>query len=202
MKLTHFTPLVFAVLVAAASASPYVARSDALTHAQAESQATELLQSFSSKLQAEDKKIKQLDPKDISLDEIKPITQDLVELVNKLGAGLNDILKKIQEAGSKAEQEKRQALLVPAVNQLVSDLNTVLADVEPLLRHLTSNLELGTVQDIVDGLSPALATLVGGVESLLTTLAPGLSSLVDPLLHAVYSLTNALGLPLNLPSIQ
>lgn len=150
-------------------------------------------------LQAQDAKLKSIKLDNVSLQNMEPITQTVVQIVDEVGAKLSDALQQVQNIHGDAH--KRQALLVPAINQLVVDLNVVLCDLEPLVRHLTANLELGTVQDIVDGLTPALTTLIVGVEGLLESLAPGLSSIVDPLLHTVYGLTDALGLPLNLPSI-
>jgi len=108
---------------------------------------------------------------------------------------------KFQQINKDASNMKRQALLVPAVTELIKDLNKTLKTAQPLVRHLTENLELGTVQDLVDLLTPGLAALVSGVEGLLAALAPGLSTLVDPLLRVVYGLTAGLGLNLNLPAL-
>jgi hypothetical protein len=54
-----------------------------------------------------------------------------------------------------AAKSKRQVatppFLVPAIAQLTVDLNNLLlTGVEPLVRHLTANLDLGTVQNLVD----------------------------------------------------
>lgn len=85
-------------------------------------------------------------------------------------------LKKLHQEYKNASSSKRQDL-DGAVNQLVKDLNKTLKTAQPLVRHLTENLELGTVQDLVDLLTPGLATLVSGVEGLLIDLAPGLATI-------------------------
>ena len=53
----------------------------------------------------------------------------------------NAIEKKAKSSSKQGRQD-----LNKAVNQLVTDLNKTLVTVEPLLRHLTKNLKLGTVQ--------------------------------------------------------
>lgn len=126
--------------------------------------------------------------------QLKPIFKDL-------SASMQSAATKFQQINKDASNMKRQALLVPAVTELIKDLNKTLKTAQPLVRHLTENLELGTVQDLVDLLTPGLAALVSGVEGLLAALAPGLSTLVDPLLRVVYGLTAGLGLNLNLPAL-
>ncbi|KAK0521094.1 hypothetical protein OC835_006993 [Tilletia horrida] len=84
-----------------------------------------------------------------------------------------------------------------AVTQLVADLNKTLPTVRSLLRKVLRDLELNTVNKIVDGLTPLLTSLIGGVEALLVGLAPTLSALVNPLLALVNGLTKSLGIDLN-----
>jgi hypothetical protein len=62
--------------------------------------------------------------------------------------------KKANDAMQAAKSKRQVAtppFLVPAIAQLTVDLNNLLlTGVEPLVRHLTANLDLGTVQNLVD----------------------------------------------------
>ncbi|UZJ53752.1 hypothetical protein CBS101457_003072 [Exobasidium rhododendri] len=176
------------------SRSALAARAESSSLTTYETQGAAAQKTASSQYESQTAALQKLSTSTVTEAQLKPIIAQITATTNTAG----NTFQSLSTQAKAAKNSKRQALLVPAVDQLVIDLNKTLTTLQPLLLHLTTNLELGTVQELVDGLTPALTTLILGVEGLLVTLAPGLSTIVDPLLTVVYGLTDALGLNLNL----
>ena len=117
------------------------------------------------------------------------LNNDLKPLVSKL--------QKLAAEVKSNKNSKRATNLELAVTRLVTELNTELPRIFPIVEHLTTDLGLSSVTALVQALEPTLYGLVAAVEALLLSLAPGLSGLVDPLLTGVVTLLASLGLNLD-----
>jgi hypothetical protein len=99
-----------------------------------ESQAVATQKTASSQYQAETAELKKLDVNTVTMEQLKPIIDRITATTKTAG----DKFQSLSSQAKAAKNSKRQALLVPAVDQLVLDLNTVLQVVQPLVRHRES----------------------------------------------------------------
>lgn len=187
------TILLVSGLVASVTASPVAVTNDSgLVRRDASSDAVAVLNAAEPALLKDYAALNKLTPKSNQADIEAAVTQlnnDLKPLVSKLQS---------LTADAKAAQGiKRATDLELAVTRLITELNTELPRIFTLVHHLTNDLGLSSVTDIVRALEPTLYSLIAAAEALLASLTPGLSTLVDPLLTGVVNLLAGLGLNLD-----
>jgi len=96
-----------------------------------ESKAVSVQKQASSEYKSQVASLKSLNKDTVTADELKPIIAQITATTSTAG-------KKMQALSSQAKaakNSKRQALLVPAVDELVVDLNNVIKELQPLLQH-------------------------------------------------------------------
>lgn len=98
-------------------------------------QAVTAQQKASSELQSETASLKSIDPNSVTIDQLKPIIAQITSTMTTAGTSFSSLSSQAKALSASSASKRQGPDFNTAIDQLVVDLNNVLEELTPLVKH-------------------------------------------------------------------